>query len=122
MDRGGGYLVLVKENRPTLYKDIALLFSDPPPGEQFGIAEQKGQHGDRYEVRKLWTSAAMEGYLDWPYARQVCKLQREVEQKGKKTAEMRYIVTSLQPEKADVARLLGLRRGHWGMERRRLVI
>lgn len=118
VDGGGDYLVQVKENQPTLYGDIALLFREPPPGEVFRVAQQKGRHGDRQEVRTLWASTALEGYLDWPYVRQACKIQREVVQKGKTTEEVRYVITSLGPEEADAGRLLGLRRGHWGIENR----
>src|SRR4030067_2072482 len=49
---GGDYLVVVKQNQPQLYADIALLFEQPPFGEQFAMAEQRGRHGDRDEVRR----------------------------------------------------------------------
>lgn len=111
----GDYLFIVKRNQPQLYADIALLFSEPPFGEHFPSVEQRSCHGDRREVRRLWTSTALEGYLDWPGVKQVCKVEREVEQKGRCQVEVRYAITSLGPE-AGAGRLLGLVRGHWAIE------
>lgn len=61
----GGHRVIVKENQAQLYADIALLFDDPPPGEVFATAEQREQHGNRREERRLWASTGLRGYLDW---------------------------------------------------------
>ena len=113
--QGGDYLFIVKLNQPTLYADIALVFAGPPLGEVFSPAQQQDRHADRHEVRRLWVSRVLEGYLDWPGARQVCKVERQVEQKGRKKVEVRYAITSLGPE-ADAARLLRLIRGHWAIE------
>lgn len=112
---GGNYVFIVKRNQPELHADIALLFGEPPPGERFGYAEQRGRHGDRREVRRLWASTALEGHLDWPGARQVLKVAREVERKGQRRSEVRYAVTSLGPG-VGPGRLLALVRGHWAIE------
>ena len=57
----------------------------------------------------------MNDYLDWPGLKQVCKIEREVEQKGRKESQIRYAVTSLGPE-AGPQKLLKLVRGHWAIE------
>ena len=114
---GGAYLFIVKRNQPTLYGDIALLFAEPPPGEQFQSAEQRGRHGDRQEVRRLWASSALAGYLDWPGVSQVLKVERVVARQGQRRREVRYAVTSLGPE-VGAARLLELVRSHWAIENR----
>ncbi len=113
---GGDYVVIVKENRPQLYADIALLFAEPPPGERFATARQAGRHGDRTEVRQLWASAALAGYLRWPGLAQVCRIERIVRRKAGRAREVRYAVTSLAD--ASAARLLRLVRGHWRIENR----
>jgi predicted transposase YbfD/YdcC len=118
IDGCGDYLWVVKRNQATLYEGIGLLFRQPPPGEAFGVAEQTNKHGDRVEVRKVWSSSALEGYLDWPWARQVCKVQREVVWKGKERVEVRFGITSLGADRADGARLLKEVRGHWAIENR----
>jgi len=117
LDAGGDYLIVVKANQPALYDDIALLFAHPPPGEVFATASQAEQGHGRTEVRRLWASAALAGYLDWPGSEQVCKLERTVEQRGKHSVEERYLVTSLGRAAAGAADLQG-RRGHWGIENR----
>lgn len=114
----GDYLIIVKENQPQLYADIALLFEEePPPGEVFATAEQRGQHGDRHEVRRLWASTALRDYLDWPGAEQVLKIERVSERKGRATQQVRYAVTSLN-ERTSARQLLRHVRGHWGIENR----
>jgi predicted transposase YbfD/YdcC len=118
LNGGGDYLVVVKKNQPQLYEDIALLFDQPPFGEVFARAEQKGRSRDRYEVRRLWASGALRQYLDWPCCEQVCKLEREIWRKGKKITQSEYLITSLAAEEGDAERLLSLRREHWGIENR----
>jgi predicted transposase YbfD/YdcC len=115
LDAGGDYLVLVEANQPTLRADITTLFAAPPPGERFAFVEQRGQHGGRREVRRLWASAALTGYLDWPGVAQVGKVERRVTQQGTRTSQTRYFVTSLAPAWGP-ARLLELKRGHWQIE------
>lgn len=74
-------------------------------------------HG-RIEQRRLQTSDVLVGYSDWPGLAQVFHLERQVI--TKKTGEVRGEViagvTSLDPDRADAARLLGLVRGHWSIE------
>jgi predicted transposase YbfD/YdcC len=114
---GGDYFVSVKANQPDLLGEIRLLFDWPPAGEVVAMAEQRSRHGDRQEQRRLWASSALREYLDWPGARQVCKLQRVVLQKGRTTSEERYAITSLG-EATSARTLLRYGRGHWGIENR----
>jgi len=113
----GHYLVIVKENQPKLYQDIELLFAQPPPGEVFPTAQKWDRGHGREEVRRLWASTALREYLDWPGVRQVCKVERVTERKGKVSSEVRYAITSLG-ESVGPDRLLRLVRGHWSIENR----
>lgn len=70
------------------------------------------------EVRRIWTTTRLTGYLDWPGAKQVCLLERVRRVKGEETTEGVCAITSLAPERASAARLLGLARGHWEIENR----
>ena len=58
------------------------------------------------------------GYLDWPGAEQVCRIQRTREIAGKRTQEIVYAVTSLPRHRATPDALLALNRQHWAIENR----
>ena len=69
------------------------------------------------EYRRLLSTTMLAGYLDWPEAAQVFELERvRVLAGGKTEAEVVYGITSLGRDEADAKRLLGLNRGHWGIE------
>jgi DDE family transposase len=56
----------------------------------------------------------------WPHLQQVCRVRRRRVhlRTGEVEDEASYAMTSLPPARADAARLLGLLRGHWGVENR----
>ncbi len=70
------------------------------------------------EVRRIWTSTELVGYLDFPYAAQVFAVQRDTTNlvSGKFRRETVYGLTSLSPRQASPARTLALNRQHWGIE------
>ncbi|MEW6261736.1 MAG: ISAs1 family transposase [Thermodesulfobacteriota bacterium] len=76
-------------------------------------------HG-RLEERAIWTSTVLTGYLTFPHAAPVFRLDRITTnlQNDKVTQETVFGVTSLTPDRADPARLLQLARGHWSIENR----
>ena len=52
----------------------------------------------------------------WTGLKVVGKCYSERTEKGKKTVEVVYGITSLSREQADAEKLLALTRGHWGIE------
>lgn len=119
IERGGDYLMVVKENQPTLYEDIALAFThDQQLQDTMRQAEQTTQHGNRIEERRLRTSTALEGYLEWPGHEQVLELVRTVTDKrtGETHREIAYGITSLSVQEAGPSQLLKLWREHWHIE------
>jgi hypothetical protein len=72
------------------------------------------------EVRSIWTSTELCGYLDFPYAAQVFTLRREVTEMvaQKSRCETVHGLSSLPVERATPACLLALSRGHWTIENR----
>lgn len=76
-------------------------------------------HG-RLEIRHIWTSTELTGYLTFPHAAQVFCIERQTTEIAthKDRTETVYGITSLPPQKADPARLLQLSRGHWTIENR----
>jgi predicted transposase YbfD/YdcC len=125
VEAGGEYVFPVKENQPDLRADIQTLFEPEPCVKGFSPATkdlrsvekvEKG-HG-RLEKRTLTASRDLKGYVEWPYAEQVFKLEREFQQlnTGKRSQEVVYGITSLMASEANAARLLEITRGHWGIE------
>ena len=115
--QGGDYVLIVKGNQQELYEDIQMCFERPVAGETYGYGEQVGRHGDRVEIRRLWSTGVLGTYLSWPGHRQVCKVERIAERKGKVTRQVRYAITSLGP-RTDGQKLLGFVRGQRGIENR----
>ena len=72
------------------------------------------------EVRSIWTSTELCGYLDFPHAAQVFAIRREVTEmvSQKCRRETVYGLSSLPVERTTPARLLALSRGHWTIENR----
>lgn len=105
----------MKGNQAQLQWAIQYLFTQPTPAHHFAYTEHWSRHGDRLEVRRLWTSTALNDYLKWPGLQQVLKIEREVEHKGQQESQVRYAITSLGPA-TGVRKLLSLVRGHWAIE------
>jgi Transposase DDE domain len=66
----------------------------------------------------LQVTTMLNGYLDWPGVAQVGRLERTVTAGGEVTVEVQYLITSVPRSRAGAATLLGLTRGHWGIENR----
>jgi predicted transposase YbfD/YdcC len=76
---------------------------------------EKG-HG-RLDKRTITVSSMLADYSTWPELAQVFKLEsRRTNALGATKTEVRYGVTSLPACLADPKRVLGLTRGHWGIE------
>ena len=118
VDKGGDYVMIVKENQPQLRADIELVFTLPPIGDRQDTARTVDLGHGRIEQRNITTSAALVGYSDWPGLAQVFELGRHVmfQKTGKEQVEVVYGVTSLCPERATPERLLTLVRGQWQIE------
>jgi predicted transposase YbfD/YdcC len=74
-------------------------------------------HG-RIEIRQIWITTELNGYLNFPHLQQAFVIQRESIEK--KTADyscdIAYGITSRPPEQADPRKLLTINRGHWSIE------
>ncbi len=116
---GGGYLLFVKQNQPTLYQDLSLFFREPPLDcldWRTGSTTNKG-HG-RLENRFIWASTELNDFLarDWYGVEQVFCLRRRVEHALKCTQQIVYGITSLTPKQAGPSDLLELARDQWSIE------
>jgi predicted transposase YbfD/YdcC len=121
-DAGGDYVLLVKENQPSLYDAIRLLFDPPPSVASLPLLDQRETrtvdrgHGRRDDVRQLVASTDLNGYVDWPGLAQVFRLRRTWCEHGATQQALHYGITSLRPEAGPPERLLALKRGHWIIE------
>jgi predicted transposase YbfD/YdcC len=121
---GGDYLLLVKGNQPALHGDIDRLFAPPRAGRPLPLLDRREArtvergHGRQDEVRHLVAPTDLAGYLDWPGAAQVVRVERAWREQGQARRQVRYGVTSLPPDVGTAARLLELKRGHWRIENR----
>ena len=119
--RGAHYLFIAKDNQPTLAADIRLHFAargEPDFREPLSL-----EHG-RLESRAIWTSTALNDYLDFPHVGQVVAIERQrIDKKtGKHSTEIVYGVTDHAPESASPERLLAFNRDHWGIEAHHYII
>lgn len=121
--QGGHYLMIIKQNQPTMYAAVQLVFDEPPlprrPGERDSTRTIDKAHG-RWERRTLITTTALNDYLRWPGAAQVLRrvCRRIQERSGKQETEVTYGITSLAPTLAGPAELERIWRGHWTIENR----
>jgi predicted transposase YbfD/YdcC len=119
---GGDYLLLVKENQPRLYADIALLFDPPAALGPAALLDRRAAwthdrgHGRQNEVRHLIASTDLTSYLDWPGLAQVFRLERTWREHGHAKQALLYGITSLSVQAGPPERLLALKRGHWAIE------
>lgn len=114
--RGGHYLLPVKGNQAGLLDDVRWCFDGSEPL----AAEQVDSHGGRIERRRLWTEPMLAEFSDFPGVAQALRLERRVmrQRTGEIQTEARFAITSLTPQQASPAQLLGLWRGHWTIENR----
>lgn len=128
VEAGGDYLLIVKENQPTLLTDIMQVFTPLTPEEQARTGVHtvhplplqtyrrvEKSHG-RLEECVIRVSSELAGYSSWPYLAQVFEYTRTWTSKGVRKQQVRYGLTSLPAEVSDAARLAALKRGHWQVE------
>jgi predicted transposase YbfD/YdcC len=119
LDRGGDYLLVVKEHQPTRYAALAAAVAPAaaPPGAGAAAREVTVQRG-RLAQRQLPATTALAGYTAWPGAGQVLKLERRgiVKRTGALRQATAYAVTALAPARATPAQWLTLWRQHWHIE------
>src|SRR5512135_1177282 len=72
----------------------------------------------RIEKRRLEVTTWLTEYLepDWPGCQQVFRLEQQRRTKGKVEVEVVFGIASLPRERTGARALLGVTRGHWGIE------
>jgi predicted transposase YbfD/YdcC len=128
VEAGGDYLLIVKQNQPSLLADIEQLFAPltaeerarsgvhSVPGLVFQSAQTVEKGHGRIEERQIRVSSELASYSSWPYLAQVFEYTRTWTSKGVRKQQIRYGITSLPSEVSDAAQLAALKRGHWQVE------
>jgi predicted transposase YbfD/YdcC len=110
LGRGAGYVMTVKGNMPTLYRQLKKL----PWAAIPAISDVSTDHGRR--ARRTIKAALAPAWIGFDGAAQVAQLRRTVTKNGKKTVEVVYLITS--DRDADPATLAAWARSHWEIENR----
>ncbi len=115
---GADYAMPVKENRPALLEDLALL--DWDSAAEFATSEKGHGRIESRRCRAIPLDGAPDELAALPGRRQAFRIvrQRHVVRTGRTAAHAVFGVTSLGPERAGPAELLALNRGHWEIENR----
>ncbi|MGH3593895.1 MAG: ISAs1 family transposase [Pseudonocardiaceae bacterium] len=108
LGRRADYVMTVKANTPTLYKQLKKL----PWARIPASSSVTRDHGRR--ARRTVKTALAPAWIGFDGAAQVAQVRRTVTTKGKKTVEIVYLITS--DRMADAATLAAWIRGHWHIE------
>lgn len=125
VNKGGDYVLAVKENQPTLHAKVRGLMQEARQEDLAGWAgdvfeQTDGGHG-RIETRKVWCTSEVqwlgEVAHEWPGLRSVVMVEARRQESGKASGtECRYYISTRDGRDA---RSMGESvRGHWGIENR----
>ena len=117
----GDYVLIAKDNQPTMRQDLQLFFEDPDaPREAWQTATSVEKGHGRLEKRTVTTSVEMRDWFarEWCGIEQVFRVERSRTMKGKTSCEVVYGITSLTPTQANATQLAALLRAHWRIENR----
>ena len=106
--READYVMTVKGNMPTLYRQLKKL----PWARIPSASSVTTGHGRR--ARRTVKAVLAPAWIEFAGAAQVAQVRRTVTKKGKKTVEVVYLITS--DRMADPATLAAWVRGHWEIE------
>ena len=110
LGRGADYVMTVKDNMPTLYRQLKKL----PWARIPAISAVSTDHGRR--ARRTIKAVLAPAWIGFDGAAQVAQLRRTVTKSGKKTVEVVSLITS--DRDADPAALAAWVRSHWEIENR----
>jgi predicted transposase YbfD/YdcC len=115
------YLLAVKDNQPSLRDAIIAVFEaarlDPAKLSTMGYCETKDKGHGRVEVRRCWTTNAVEALpmrKDWKNLWSIALVEVERTLHGKTSTEQRHYICSRKALLAQEA--LSASRSHWGIE------
>ena len=123
LNRGGDYLLAVKDNQPSLHDEIRRYLADPAGTIHSCFETTDADHG-RVEVRRHWVSHDVDwlttarrfpGEPRFPGLRAIAVVEAEVERNGNISLERRYYLSSMPIDAKLFAYAV---RCHWHVENR----
>jgi len=124
-EKGADYLLALKENQPTLYRDVADFlgeqraagFRDCAAGSWATHQTTDADHG-RLETRRHWITSDIawlrQRHPAWPDLTSIAMIEAVREVPGKPASrQTRFYIASIAPDAAEFARAA---RQHWGIE------
>lgn len=123
LDRGGDYLLAVKDNQPSLHDEIRRYLDDKAAMIQSRFETTDADHG-RVEIRRhivshevgwLTTNRRFPGEPRFPGLRAIAMVEAEVERDGSTSLERRYYLSSMPLDAKLFAYAV---RCHWHVENR----
>lgn len=122
-EKGGAYVLAVKDNQPTLHADVAAVFR---------AAQRKGwrgpEHDTHEEIEKghgrlerrvttiTWDARDLIEANGWPGVRCLVEVRRERTIGGVASTSEHHFIASVETRRAD--RIAEVVRSHWGVENR----
>lgn len=123
LDRGGDYLLALKDNQTSLYDEVRRYLDDPSAKHHSHFETTDGDHG-RIEVRRhvvshevdwLTTARRFPGEPRFPGLGAIAMVEAEVERNGSVSLERRYYLSSMPLDAKLFAYAV---RCHWHVENR----
>ena len=123
LDRGGDYLLAVKDNQASLHNEIRRYLDDPAAAIHSRFETTDGDHGRiavrrhqvSHEVGWLTTNRRHPGEPRFPGLRTIAVVEAEVERDGMTSRERRYYLSSFPLDAKLFAHAV---RCHWHVENR----
>lgn len=120
VNKNADYVLALKRNQDSLYKEVYDLFQDAQEtnfnGLEWDYFETDEKNHGRHEIRRYWTITDVEHLehgKDWPQLRSVGMVELECTSQGETTHDFRFYINSLDGQAETFAKAV---RGHWGIE------
>lgn len=123
VEKGGDYLLALKENQGQLYEDVTELFNGAEEVNYFDVehtyAKTTNKNHGRIEIRECWAvtdpdfTHYLRGLENWKSLHSLIKVSSQRQTSTGTSLEDRYFISS---SKLSAKQLLKAVRGHWGIE------
>jgi len=123
VDKGGDYLLALKENQGQLYEDVFELFAGAQEVNFFDVehtyAKTTNKNHGRIEVRECWSVTDpdfihyLRGFEQWKNLHSLIKVSSQRQMAQGSSQEDRYFISS---QKTPAKQLLKAARDHWSIE------